>query len=159
MAFEENQPMPRAWTLLTIIPGLLLVLAALGAGSSGAPVSVVALLGAAAATLLTGFWLRRLALVTVVDDETITLQYRGLFKTRTIPISTVRDARPRTYRPIRDYGGWGIKFGPKGWVYNVTGRQGVQLVLSGKRPLLIGSKRPDELAEAITSSEAYNPSL
>jgi hypothetical protein len=159
MAFEENQPMPRAWTLLTIIPGLLLVLAALGAGSSGAPVSVVALLGAAAATLLTGFWLRRLALVTVVDEGTITLQYRGLWKTRSIPISTVRDARPRTYRPIRDYGGWGIKFGPKGWAYSVSGRQGVQLVLTEKRPLLIGSKRPDELAEAITSSEAYNPSL
>jgi hypothetical protein len=158
MAFEENQPMPRAWTLLTIIPGLLLVLAALGAGSSGAPVSVVALLGAAAATLLTGFWLRRLALVTVVDEGTITLQYRGLWKTRSIPISTVRDARPRTYRPIRDYGGWGIKFGPKGWAYSVSGRQGVQLVLTEKRPLLIGSKRPDELAEAITSSEAYNPS-
>jgi hypothetical protein len=158
MAFEENQPMPRAWTLLTIVPGLLLVIVALGAGSAGEPVPLIALLVAAAATLLTGFWLRRLALVTVVDDQTITLQYRGLLKTRTIPISAVRDARPRTYRPIRDYGGWGIKFGPKGWAYSVSGRQGVQLVLSGKRPLLIGSRRPDELAEAITSSEAYNPS-
>lgn len=149
--------MPRAWTLLTIVPGLLLVIAALQASSAGEPVPLIALVIAAAATLLTGFWLRTLALITVVDDQNITLRYRGLLKTRTIPISTVREARPRTYRPIRDYGGWGIKFGPKGWVYNVSGKEGVQLVLTEKKPLLIGSKRPDEMAEAITSSEAYNP--
>jgi hypothetical protein len=157
MPFEENQPMPRAWTLLTVIPGLVLVAVALGASSAGEPVPLIALVVAAAATLLTGFWLRKLALVTVVDHQRITLRYRGLLKTRTIPISTVREARPRTYHPIRDYGGWGIKFGVKGWVYSVNGREGVQLVLEKRRPLLIGSKRPDELAEAITSSPAYNP--
>jgi hypothetical protein len=157
MPFEEIQPMPRGWTLLTVVPGLLLVVAALGASSTGEPVPLIALVVAAAATLLTGLWLRKLALVTVVDDRAITLRYRGLLKTRTIPISTVRDARPRTYRPILDYGGWGIKLGPKGWVYSVNGKEGVQLVLAKGRPLLIGSKRPDELAEAITSSAAYKP--
>jgi hypothetical protein len=158
MPFQETQPVPKAWTLLSVIPGLALVIVALGASVTGEPVplSVVAVL--VAVTLALGFWTRKLALITEVDDRDITLRYRGLLKTRVIPISSVRDARPRTYRPIRDYGGWGIKFGPKGWVYNVSGREGVQLQLTEGKPLLIGSRRPDELAEAITSSRGYRGS-
>jgi len=31
----------------------------------------------------------------------------------------------QTYRPIRDYGGWGIRYGWKGKAYNVSGNRGV----------------------------------
>ena len=57
----------------------------------------------------------------------------------------------RTYKPIREYGGWGIKcsFTGKGKAYNVSGNKGVQLVLTNGKKLLIGSQRPDELAAAI----------
>ena len=55
------------------------------------------------------------------------------------------------YRPILEYGGWGIRFGKKGKAYNVSGNRGVQLVLKNGKRLLIGSQRPDELAEAINS--------
>lgn len=55
----------------------------------------------------------------------------------------------RTYRPIWEYGGWGIRFGPKGWAYNVSGNRGVQLELTGGKRVLIGSQRPDELRQAI----------
>lgn len=57
----------------------------------------------------------------------------------------------RTYRPILEYGGWGIRYGKNGKAYNVSGNQGVQLVLKTGKPLLIGSQKPDELAEAINS--------
>ncbi len=53
------------------------------------------------------------------------------------------------YRPIREYGGWGIRYGKKTKVYNVSGNQGVMLTLANGKRLLIGSLRPDELAEAI----------
>ncbi len=57
----------------------------------------------------------------------------------------------RTYRPILEYGGWGIRcsFTGKGKAYNVSGNKGVQLVLTNGKKLLIGSQRPDELAAAI----------
>jgi hypothetical protein len=57
----------------------------------------------------------------------------------------------RTYKPIREYGGWGIRcsFTGKGRAYNISGNQGVQLVLTNGRKLLIGSQKPDELAAAI----------
>ena len=57
----------------------------------------------------------------------------------------------RTYRPILEYGGWGIKFGKKGKAYNVKGNKGVQLILKNQKRLLIGSQKPDELARAIGS--------
>ena len=58
---------------------------------------------------------------------------------------------PRTYRPILEYGGWGIRFGKKGKAYNVKGNKGVQLILKNQKRLLIGSQKPDELARAIGS--------
>ena len=57
----------------------------------------------------------------------------------------------RTYKPLREYGGWGIRcsFTGKGKAYNVSGNKGVQLVLTNGKKLLIGSQKPDELAAAI----------
>jgi hypothetical protein len=54
-----------------------------------------------------------------------------------------------TYSPIREYGGWGIRFGAKGKAYNVSGSQGVQLVFKDGKRLLIGSQQPDKLGEAM----------
>ncbi len=57
----------------------------------------------------------------------------------------------RTYRPILEYGGWGIKWGKRGKAYNASGNRGVQLVLKNNKRLLIGSQRPEELVDAISS--------
>jgi len=67
-----------------------------------------------------------------------------------IPVEDLKSFEARTYRPIREYGGWGVKtWGASGKAYNVAGNRGVQLELvSGKR-ILIGSQRADELAEAL----------
>jgi hypothetical protein len=55
----------------------------------------------------------------------------------------------RTYRPIRDYGGWGIRYGRNGKAYNVSGNRGVMLEFSHGQKLLIGSQKPGDLANAI----------
>ncbi|MFC1986549.1 DUF6141 family protein, partial [Chloroflexota bacterium] len=55
----------------------------------------------------------------------------------------------RTYNPIRDYGGWGIRWGSKGKAYNVSGSRGVNLEYSDGKQLLIGSQKPEEFAEAL----------
>jgi hypothetical protein len=59
----------------------------------------------------------------------------------------------REYRPIREYGGWGIwcGFGKRGGAYNMSGNKGVQLVFKNGKRLLIGSQKADELAKAISS--------
>jgi hypothetical protein len=50
---------------------------------------------------------------------------------------------------MREYGGWGVKYGWAGKAYNISGNRGVQLKLSNGKGLLIGSQRPEELAQAI----------
>jgi hypothetical protein len=57
----------------------------------------------------------------------------------------------RTYRPILEYGGWGIRYSPfgQGCAYNVSGNRGVQLELADGQRILIGSQRAEELARAI----------
>jgi hypothetical protein len=68
---------------------------------------------------------------------------------RRIPLEDLAQFEARTYSPLREYGGWGIKGGRKGRAYNVSGDRGVRLDYANGRHILIGSQRADELAEAI----------
>ncbi|UCC60180.1 MAG: hypothetical protein JSV02_10735 [Dehalococcoidia bacterium] len=68
---------------------------------------------------------------------------------RKISGEDIRSCEARTYSPLREYGGGGIRWGAKGRAYNVGGNRGVQLELSNGSRILIGSQRSEELAEAI----------
>ena len=68
-----------------------------------------------------------------------------------IELHGLRRCEARTYRPMREYGGWGIKTGRGKRAYNVSGNRGVELEFEGGRKLLIGSKKPEQLANAIES--------
>ena len=68
-----------------------------------------------------------------------------------IPLDGVRSCTARTYRPIREYGGWGIRVGVGKKAYNVSGNRGVEIEYEGRKKLLIGSKKADQLASAIES--------
>lgn len=64
------------------------------------------------------------------------------------------------YRPLRDYGGWGWRWGgPKrGWCYTMRGNRGVLVHLRNGKRFLVGSQRPDELAAAIAGAKRGRPS-
>jgi hypothetical protein len=44
-----------------------------------------------------------------------------------------------------------------GWAYNVSGSRGVQLILTNRRRVLVGSQRPEPLADAINSARRDRP--
>jgi hypothetical protein len=71
------------------------------------------------------------------------------FSRRTIELGTVTSCEARTYSPISDYGGWGIRGYDDDRVYSMRGKRGVQLLLGDGKKVLIGSDRPEELVEAI----------
>jgi len=73
------------------------------------------------------------------------------WKFRKIPLEGVRSCEARTYRPIRDYGGWGIRAAVNRRAYNVSGNRGVELEYENGKILLIGSGKADQLASAIAS--------
>jgi hypothetical protein len=69
---------------------------------------------------------------------------------RVISITGIQRYHVVRYRPILDYGGWGIRTGHDGErVLNARGDRGVRLELADGSKLLIGSQRPEELAETI----------
>ena len=53
------------------------------------------------------------------------------------------------YDPIKDYGGWGIRYGAKGNALNAYGNKGVLLNYKEKRSMLIGSQKSKELADVL----------
>ena len=50
------------------------------------------------------------------------------------------------YKPILEYGGWGIKQGFKGKAYNVHGKYGVKIYLNSGKNVLIGSQKHIDFA-------------
>ncbi len=69
---------------------------------------------------------------------------------RAVSITNIRRYQVVQYRPILDYGGWGIRAGRDGErVLSARGNRGVRVELADGFNLLIGSQRPEELAETL----------
>ena len=95
------------------------------------------------------FWL--LHLVTEVRADGIHYRFVPFqLRLRQATWDEIEEYGARTYRPLREYGGWGIRFGfGGGWAYNVSGNRGLQLKLHNGKRLLIGSQRADEFEAAV----------
>lgn len=65
--------------------------------------------------------------------------------------SDIKRYEIRKYKPIKEYGGWGIKQGMKsiGRAYNVKGNIGLQLYLNNGKKVLIGTQRGEALNRAM----------
>ena len=72
---------------------------------------------------------------------------------RVVPLGDIRRIEPAAFRPIADYGFWGIRSGRDGERALIArGNRGVRLELADGSLLLIGSQRPDELAQALQNA-------
>ncbi len=70
---------------------------------------------------------------------------------KTVPVAEIVTCqRIRT----RLWWGWGLRWTPAGWLYNVSGREAVRLELARERPVIIGSDDADALKTAIDASVA-----
>jgi hypothetical protein len=90
------------------------------------------------------FWVLRLS-IELFEDQ-IVISYRPMH-TRVITYDEIESITARDYKPVREYGGWGIK----GWsrakvAYNVQGKTGVELQLHGDRMVMLGSQDAQRLA-------------
>ena len=89
-------------------------------------------------------------LITEVRDDGIYIRFSPFHRAfRRIAFTEVKQCKVRTYHPIREYGGWGIRVRCQGKAYNVSGDRGVQIELLNGNRLLIGSQRAEELWRAI----------
>jgi hypothetical protein len=92
-----------------------------------------------------------LCLRTVVTETEIAITFGALLPLyrRRIARADIVSSEAVTYSPLAEYGGWGIKWGRDGVALNARGNRGVRLTLRDGRRVLIGSQRPEELAEAL----------
>jgi hypothetical protein len=89
-------------------------------------------------------------LATEVRNDGIYIRFSPFHRTfRRIAFTEVKQCKVRTYHPIREYGGWGIRVRCKEKAYNVSGDRGVQIELLNGDRLLIGSQRAEEFWRAI----------
>lgn len=70
---------------------------------------------------------------------------------REVACHEIAEVESVTYRPVREYGGWGIRRGRHGPAVTVSGNRGVRIALLDGSSRLIGSQRADELAAALYS--------
>ncbi len=66
-----------------------------------------------------------------------------------IPLEKAVGIESVTYRPVLDYGGWGIRYTAKGKAYNVSGKRGVRIDMEGGTHILIGSQDPEKIVQAV----------
>lgn len=103
----------------------------------------------AISAILLATWLGLFRMNTYVDRRALTVSFGffPMYRMR-IPIGEIREVESVVYRPLRDYGGWGIRGIPVA-ALNARGNRGVRLVRSDGRKLLIGSQKPEELVESL----------
>ena len=99
------------------------------------------------------FYLARL--ITKVNQDGIYLRFFPLHrKFKFYSYDEIEKFEVRTYRPIYEYGGWGIRYGFGGMAYNVYGNKGIQLTLNSKKKILIGTQNPDDFYQAIVKAQS-----
>lgn len=61
----------------------------------------------------------------------------------------IKKAHVRQYKPILEYGGWGIRGWGKNKARNVSGNMGLQLEMNNGDKLLIGTQKEKEMEKAV----------
>jgi hypothetical protein len=128
---------PWIWALLGAISLLMIVLGPISWGG-------LAVVGAVAILLYS------LRLQTEVRADGIYLKMWPLHRSfRRISWSEIERYESKQYSPLREFGGWGIRWTPGKLAYNVSGDRGIWIERTNGRTVLVGSQHPEEFLRAI----------
>jgi hypothetical protein len=95
---------------------------------------------------------RKMKLITEVRGDGIYYRFPPfILKNRKFGKAEIERFEIRKYKPITEYGGWGIRYGWGKWgrALSVWGKTGLQLYLSDGKKVLFGTQRPDSLLRAM----------
>jgi hypothetical protein len=164
IVFRETQRFTQRWLWILLIAVMLIVVVVFGYGFiqqlifdrpwGDRPVSNEALIITGSLIILFSlgmiYLFYNLQLITEVRQDGLWIRFYPL-PGKIIAYHSIQTCVARTYKPLSEYGGWGIKYGRSGWAYNILGDRGVQLELDNGKRILIGSQRADELEQAINT--------
>ncbi len=85
-------------------------------------------------------------LTVTVDDQMVKIQFGLGIIRKTFPLEEIE-----IFRVVRNpwYYGWGIRFTPRGWLFNVSGFSAIELQMKSGKRYRIGTDDPDNLATAL----------
>lgn len=111
----------------------------LGPGPRWAVTLGMATLGAGLAWFLGG-------LTTVVERDALRVGLGRGWPVRTeIPFHHIKAVGTVTYRPLMEFGGWGLRGSPRRRVWSARGNRALVLTLDDGREVYVGSDDPDRL--------------
>ncbi len=159
ITFYEEQQFRQAWVwIILILPTVILWYIAIQelvfgnpVGNSNASKEMIFIFWLGFGVLLPLFFYK-LKLITQVRQDGLYIRFAPVhFSFKKIQLDNLKRHYVRTYDPIGEYGGWGIRCGlfGHGKAYNVSGDRGVQLEFTNRKNLLIGSQKPEQLDSAI----------
>jgi hypothetical protein len=162
-AFTETQSFLKSGMWMLLVPANLIVLGILlyqvfsGDPVGNNPMSNQGLILLVLGVLALSLSVLAIRLETEIKEDGV---YVRLFpfhlKFKRYPWRDIARVYLRQYSPIGEFGGFGLRYGgsKKGWAYNVSGNQGLQIELNNGKKLLIGTSRPEELKPVL---ERYAP--
>ena len=146
--FSEKQrfTQPWLWLILLGMNGLILVglvqQLVFGKPFGDKPIPDIGLVFVLLLTVSFTLWFRSLRLETQIREDGVYVRFYPFHrKTMFIPRSEIAEAYVRHYKPLREYGGWGLRGLDNNQALNVSGSQGIQIVTKKGHRLLIGTKK------------------
>ncbi|MGB0389532.1 MAG: hypothetical protein ACPGWR_32325 [Ardenticatenaceae bacterium] len=128
------------YLLLILYSGVILLIAYLALMSGFNPIALVALLVMLVVLALFA------TLSVTVDQEMIKLQFGiGLIR------KGFRVDQIEAYQVVKNpwYYGWGIRYTPRGWLFNVSGLSALELQMKNGKTYRIGTDDPQGFAQAV----------
>jgi hypothetical protein len=153
--FHEKQRFSKWFLLLVFLPAILSAAVVFRFAETGKDPEAFIGLGIA---LLAGALMVLVTLETSLTAIGVSVRFIPfLRKTSVFLFEEIASLEVVTYRPIREYGGWGLRRGKNGLAYSVSGKQGVLITFKepkklfwGKhKTLLIGTRKPDAWRSAL----------
>jgi hypothetical protein len=138
MRYQHTQVATVILAVMALIALVMAVIAALSPVVRISFITVVSLLAVVGALFH--------SLTVKVSTDWIECSFGPGFIHRRIALSRISDARP--VRNLWWYG-FGIRLTPKGWLWNVSGLDAVELIFKDGGKFRIGTDEPEELAAAI----------
>ena len=134
--------------LLLIIGGAIAAILIIGGAAFAGPDPIVFAIVIPVLVALAVVLLLFSSLTVVVDDEFLRIAFGPGFVHHAWPLEGIR-----SWRAVRNpwWYGWGIHLTPRGWLYNVSGLEAVEVVFSDGRRRRIGT---DDTAGLMTALEA-----
>ncbi len=148
-SYRHTQP----GTLIVVSVGLGIALTlAIGIMTLRAPAPARVVVLVVLALLVLSLVLFR-SLTVEIGDGGLAVRFGPGWIRKTFALGEIRSARE-----VRNawWYGWGIRFTPHGWLYNVSGLDAVEIALENGRSYRIGTDEPARLAAAIREAAALD---